>query len=458
MLSNNQKIQKILDSARTTDFRTINQIESNSINLSRKHFIVGTILQLRRICTELKIGLKYSDDNVYIYNDKFWERFEKELFYNFLRDFAQKIGIPTYDAFHFQFLEELYTQFKSIFFDLNIFEKQKTVKINLQNGTCLFSNNGITVKDFDKEDNLKYILPFNYNENALCPEFDKYLEFVLPEQQSRESLSEFIGYCLVDNETLKLEKVAILIGTGANGKSVFFDIVSALLGKDNISHISLKNLTEERGIYRIGIQDKLLNYSSELGRNLETTIFKQLVSGEPVDARNLYKSPITMANYARLMFNTNEMPSDVEFNDGYYRRFIPIGFNVTIPEERRDPDLSKKIIENELSGIFNWALSGLKRLLINKRFTISDSSKSLLEKFRNSADSVREFIQEESFVKSNLNPIVLKELYKFYKQFCFDYNYRPVALRKFTDRLRQVGFEFERRNYGFVVYINKAAA
>jgi putative DNA primase/helicase len=70
------------------------------------------------------------------------------------------------------------------------------------------------------------------------------------------------------------------------------------------------------------------------------------------------------------MFNTNEMPSDVEFNDGFYRRFIPIGFNVTIPEERRDPDLSKKIIEKELSGIFNWALSGLRRLLINKKFTI----------------------------------------------------------------------------------------
>jgi putative DNA primase/helicase len=183
-----------------------------------------------------------------------------------------------------------------------------------------------------------------------------------------------------------------------------------------------------------------------------------LVSGEPVDARSLYKSPITIENYARMMFNTNEMPSDIEINEGFYRRFIIIPFDVHVPNERRDNDLSKRIIDKELAGVFNWVIKGLKRVLENKGFTISEAINQELEKFKNSGDSVRQFIEDETFVKSNDNPIVLKELYKFYKQYCTDFGYRATGLRKFTERIRLAGYEMERRNFGFVVFINKEAA
>jgi putative DNA primase/helicase len=458
MINTKQKIQLILDSARTVDFRLINQIESSSISLSRKHFIVGAIMELLRLSQELAIGIKLSEESVFIYNGMYWERIEKEIFIKFLSSFSLKIGISTTEAFHYQFIEELFIQFKSIFFDINIFNTQYDVKVNLQNGTCVFSANGIELKSFNENDNLKYILPFEYNANAECPKFDSYLKFVLPDSESRDSLAEFIGYSLVDNGTLKLEKVAILIGGGANGKSVFFDIISALLGKDNISHYSLKNLTEERGIYRIGIQGKLLNYSSELGKHLETTIFKQLASGEPVDARSLYKSPVTIVNYARLMFNTNEMPSDIEFNDGFMRRLMIIKFGVTIPDSMRDPNLSKSIIDTELSGVFNWALKGLERILSNKGFTKTQALIKELDNFKSSSDSVRQFIEEESFEKCLDNPLTLKTIYKSYRDYCFEYGYKPVSVRKFADRVRNAGFESERKNYGTVIYMRKTHA
>lgn len=458
MTNANKKVQAILDSARKVDFRELNQIESSSISLSRKHFVVGGILELRRLCRELNIGLKYSDETIFVYNDRHWERFEREFFISFLREYALKIGIPTTDAMHFQFLEELHTQFKSVFTALDIDDDTEMVKINLQNGTCVFSENGIYLKPYDRKDNLEYILPFKYDDNATCPEFNSYLEYVLPDLKSRYVLAEYIAYCFVRNSVLKLEKAAVLIGDGANGKSVFFEIISALFGKNNISHISLKNLTEERGIFRPELKSKLLNYASELGKYLQTDILKQLVSGEPVDARMLYKSPITISNYARLMFNTNEMPSDVEFNDGYFRRYLPIRFGVTIPESMRDPNLSKRIIDKELSGIFNWVISGLERLLKQKRFTESEKINYELEKFKNSSDSVRQFIEEESFEKCLDNPLTLKTIYKSYKDFCFEYGYKPVSVRKFADRVRNAGYESERKNYGMVIYMRKSAA
>ena len=153
----------------------------------------------------------------------------------------------------------------------------------------------------------------------------------------------------------------LLYGTGANGKSVFFEVVNALLGSNNVSSYSLQSLTNENGYYRAMIANKLVNYASEINGKLETAIFKQLVSGEPVEARLPYGEPMTITNYAKLIFNCNELPKDVEQSNAYFRRFLIIPFDTTIPEQQQDKELSKKIISSELSGVFNWVLQGLNR-------------------------------------------------------------------------------------------------
>ena len=94
-----------------------------------------------------------------------------------------------------------------------------------------------------------------------------------------------------------------MYGTGANGKSVFFEVVNALIGMENISHFTLENLTNTRGEYRAQIATKLVNYASEINGKLESAIFKQIVSGEPIEARALYGQPYTIKQYAKLIFN-----------------------------------------------------------------------------------------------------------------------------------------------------------
>ena len=84
------------------------------------------------------------------------------------------------------------------------------------------------------------------------------------------------------------------------------------------------------------IANKLVNYASEISGKLETSIFKQLVSGEPVEARLPYGKPFSITGYAKLIFNCNELPKDVEQTRGYFRRFLIIPFEVTIPEAEQD--------------------------------------------------------------------------------------------------------------------------
>src|SRR5690554_8092599 len=121
------------------------------------------------------------------------------------------------------------------------------------------------------------------------------------------------------------------------------------------------------------VANKLVNYASEINGKLEASIFKQLVSGEPVDARLPYGEPFTLTNYAKLIFNCNELPKVVENSHSFFRRFLILTFGVTIPEEEQDSQLAHKIIESELPGVLNWVLGGLDRLLRQRRFTKSDA-------------------------------------------------------------------------------------
>ena len=128
----------------------------------------------------------------------------------------------------------------------------------------------------------------------------------------------------------------------------------------------------------------------------------------------------TLKDYARLAFNSNDLPRDVEHTEAFFRRFLIIPFDETIPEERRNPNLAKEIIASELSGVFNWILEGLVRLLTQNGFSRCDAAKDMVENFRRESDSVAMFIEEEEYGNSTEGTVRLQDLYRSYKTYCQD--------------------------------------
>ena len=114
----------------------------------------------------------------------------------------------------------------------------------MKNGTFEVGIEKTILRPFDRSDFITYQLPFEYDPTAKAPLFDNYINRVLPDETSRLVLAEYLGYVFVKHgsRSLKEEKALILYGTGANGKSVFFEIVSALLGDQNTSNYSLQAL------------------------------------------------------------------------------------------------------------------------------------------------------------------------------------------------------------------------
>jgi putative DNA primase/helicase len=428
--------------------------ELSKFKLTKNHYLVICIEQLLKIAIANKWGLCKKNGFIYLFNGSYWSEIDKERFQSFLGNVALKMGVEKFKAKIHTFKDELFKQFMAESYLPTPKDKLSSILINLLNGTFEITPTKKRLRNFEQKDFITHQLPFEYDPEETAPMFQRYLDEVLPDPDKQKVFAEYCGYIFIKPSVLKLEKMLILFGTGANGKSVFFEILNALLGTENISNYSLQSLTNDNGYFRAKIGNKLVNYASEINGKLETDIFKQMASGEPIEARLPYGEPFILNEYAKLIFNCNELPKDVEHTNAYFRRFMIINFDVTIPEDKQDKQLPNKIIESELSGVFNWILQGLDRILEQKTFSKCEAVDNARSDYEKQSDSVQLFISEMEYKTSTTDYILISELYPRYKIFCSEDGYRPVGKSNFIKRLEHYKIFVKRINVGNVAYLS----
>lgn len=426
----------------------------DSFKLNEKHFLILTIEEIINLTKRKDWGLCKHHSFIYLFNGAYWKSIDKDEFQKFLGEASEKMGVGKFTAKYFRFRENLFKQFISSEYLPAPQRLKDSVSINLINGTFEISEKPV-LRPFDAFDFIKYQLPFAFDEKATAPKFMAYLDRVLPEKDKQKVLAEYLGYIFVSQNQLKLEKALFLYGGGSNGKSVCYEIVRALLGNHNTSEYTLQSLTDNTGYYRAQIADKLVNYASEISGKLDSTKFKSLASGEPMEARLPYGQPMIIEDYAKLIFNTNELPKEVEFNTAFYRRFIIIPFEVTIPENEQNKNLHREIIESELPGVFNWILEGLKRLLIQKQFSESPSIDTALDQFMTESDTVKRFLEEEGYKSDPEGKILLKDLYHKYRDFALDEGNRLLSKQSFRKRLEALKIQVKREGEGIQIFVSQ---
>ena len=439
-------LQQLIEQFEPLDFEALaNPHGAEGFKLNNKHLLVLSIENVLELAEKNRWGLCKNLDFIYLYNGTYWNELEKGTFQKFLGEAAEKMGVGHISAVYYQFQEQLFKQFLATAYLPTPESNKDKVLINLQNGTYEISPQGTKLRPFDRTDFITYQLPFEYNPQAKAPIFEAYLNRVLPDLERQRVLAEYLGYLFIKHGSrLKLEAALILYGAGANGKSVFFEIVNALLGKQNTTSYSLQELTDNSGYYRAMISNKLVNYASEINGKLEADMFKRMVSGEIIPARLPYGNPMQITQYAKFIFNCNELPKDVEHTPAYFRRWLIIPFDVTIPENEQDKGLHTKIIEAELSGVFNWVLAGLNRLLEKEKFSECEAAKQALEQYKIESNSVQMFLNDSEYQSSLTNYKLIKDIYPEYKSYCIEDGAKPFQKKNFTKQLRTLGYIVEK--------------
>ncbi|HHT03646.1 MAG TPA: hypothetical protein GX005_04910 [Bacteroidales bacterium] len=189
---------------------------------------------------------------------------------------------------------------------------------------------------------------------------------------------------------------------------------------------------------------KIANISYENTQKIyNNAIFKSYVSGERLPVKRLYENPFMTDEYPPSIISSNNMPIVDEFTNGYFRRFLFLPFMVTIKKENINPNLTNELCE-ELSGICNWLIEGVKRLKENKKFTAVEAVNKAFDDFRMESDSVYLFVDELMYKPSEERKILLSQLYGEFEAWAQAYGYNKMSIRTFSKRLKSLGFEIKK--------------
>jgi len=308
-------------------------------------------------------------------------------------------------------------------------------------------------------------LPVEYNPDAECPTFLKFLKEILPDERDRLTIQEIFGSFLY---RLPVDRAFFFFGEGANGKSTLIKAMMAFLGKENIATRSLQEILSNR-FAKADLYGKLANlyYDMPSTALLSTGDFKALTSGDLMTTERKFKDSFQFENYAKMVFSGNAVPQTRDETDAFFRRWVIISFpfqflpaetvsrmlaegefegeggraatsniRIAVPQENL---LQEMTSPRELSGILNWALEGLKRLIDHSfHFSSELTIEETHEKYLALSNTVHAFVSEGCEITGDPTDKIDKdELYKAYSAFCKKKNLAPLSYSWFFRKLLQ---------------------
>lgn len=280
-------------------------------------------------------------------------------------------------------------------------------------------------------------LKASYAPDAACPQFLRFLESMLAEEEIF-LVQEIFGYLLIP--VSKAQKSFVFVGAPNAGKSTLLNVVQEiLLGSENVSNIPWQNLGDR--FNKAELFGKLANIFADLpSKSIDDNgMFKALTGEDFITAERKNKDPFSFRPYARFLFSCNEIPRNYgDRSEGFYRRLIIIRFEKSVPKAKRDPNLAEKLVA-ERDGILMWALGGLKRLMAaNYVFSETDRTRAELEKYRVESNSVLSFAKMFCVCRDDVSA-VRDDLFLRYKEYCSNAGMKPVSQTNFNKEL-EAGF------------------
>ena len=316
--------------------------------------------------------------------------------------------------------------------------------MNFINGTLELTDQPpyYVFREHKETDYCTYCLEYPYIANAASEDWLRFIETVTDGDSKRMSLlQEFAGYVLYpDNQH---QKCLALVGSGANGKSIYFNALTNVFGRTNVTNIGLSKLAQDfQAIHLLG---SMLNISAEVKSSVNGAeeTFKQILGGDEIFACYKGKDYIKFKPRAKMILSLNNYPETTDKSDAFARRLAFVEFPLkfvecpTLQNERQlDRSLEFKFADNShLSGIFNWVLDGYVLLKSCGSLTETNEQEEKLEEFKEDSDPTLIFAQEVHIE----DRISYSELYAQYCQWCLMNNYKPEPSHK---ALRRMGNHF----------------
>ena len=261
----------------------------------------------------------------------------------------------------------------------------------------------------------------------------------------RDLLEEMAGYCMFRRNELR--KAFILVGDKKNGKSTFLDLITHMLGEENISALDLADLGAQ--FKTAEIVGKLANIGDDIGDEFikNPAIFKKVVSGDRITVERKGVDPFQFNNYAKLLFSANNIPRIKDKSGAVLDRLIIVPFNATFDKNAGDydPFIKYKLRKPEvIEALIQLALDGLTRVLENQAFTTNAAIQKELEEYEENNNPIVLFFKEVGEI--GIINETTSGCYRSYKEFCIANSFTPMSQIEFSKTVKKTfGCDTEER-------------
>lgn len=300
----------------------------------------------------------------------------------------------------------------------------------------------------------------SFDRSADCPQWLTFLESVFEgDTEMIDFLGRACGYALTGS--VDEEKLFFLYGSGANGKSVFSNVLSGVLGEYAVSLRSVALARDPKGNgseaerEKVRLPGERLVLINEVGVNdvFDDQRVKELVSRDPIAARYLYGESFDFLPSHKIFVRGNHQPAAMDSGDGFWRRIVLIPFTRQFSEGERIPDLERRILMEERDGVLMWLIEGCLQWQ-QGGLQIPAKVKAAGAAYRSDTDILGEWLE----CCCRLDPAAetaSAELFRSYQDFLRGLNMNAPSAPVFGRRLSQRGYS-SRRSNGRTIFVGLA--
>jgi len=235
-------------------------------------------------------------------------------------------------------------------------------------------------------------LPYAFDPAADCPRWRRCLGEWLVEDDQIELLQSWFGYNLATDNSL--QKFMFLLGPPRSGKSTTLNVLTQVLGRQNVAASTFQSLAGEFGLANLVGKQALTISEIHADRSAKgvVQVIKNITGNDPVPVNRKGLPIVSLTLPVRITVAANQLPRLPDDSNALAARMLLLHYpNTYLGKE--DHGIAEALAA-EIPGIANWALAGLRRLRQTGRFTQPDRGKECLDDFGNLSSPVEQFLAD----------------------------------------------------------------
>ena len=474
--------------------------------------------ELKKFYSQLKESLKYDDDLMKECNDIFKENYSTQIMKDFTKEPTKRdviddtvntylkgkelfsFGSPRHKEFQvydsksgifrrknesyfyadlkemFDIDEDIYVKATNeIFAKRYLKNENEYPRWNTYEGfnfkSKVFDYNTKRLLDHSSKYHFNTVADFDYDENAECPEFLKYLDEISNGNQSRRAtFDDMLGYLHAPHN--KGQSIFCLIGEGANGKGVLENVLKGIFDADNrgfVTDLNPDDLSDNN--QKIRLEQSILNINSDCNSYVSKVAcsnLKRASAGDTISGNKKFYDINSFFSRAKYIFGFNEQPKFFDTSFGMKRRLIFIKLEKKF-DENPDVNLTEKLLK-EKAGIWNYTLKCYYALK-ERNFQIRrcDDQDEMIRNFEIEGNEVAAYLADrESEIINAVSPVkTTRQLHDDFTSWLDETRNRKISMtqHKLTNEIKRLtglevmqitsGEERGRRAFDFTSYFEK---